>query len=46
MSLTTTDKPKKKKPVAKKKKVGLGIGSALKDLGRYTVAKAQATGGK
>jgi len=46
MSWTTTDKPKKKKPVAKKKKGGLGIGSALKDLGKYTVAKAQAAGGK
>ena len=46
MSWTTTDKPKKKTPVTKKKKGGLGIGSALKDLGKYTVAKAQAAGGK
>jgi len=45
MSWTTTDKPKKKKPVAKKKTGGLGIGSALKDLGKYTIAKAQ-SGGK
>ena len=46
MSWTTTDKPKKKTPITKKKKGGLGIGSALKDLGKYTVAKAQAAGGK
>ena len=38
------EKPKKK-PVAKKKTGGLGIGSALKDLGKYTIAKAQ-SGGK
>ena len=35
-----------KKDRDKKKSGGLGIGSALKDLGRYTVAKAQSTGGK
>ena len=36
-------KPEKKTP--KKRSGGLGIGSALKDLGRYTVAKAQSAGG-
>ena len=45
MSWTTKDKPEKKKPTAKKKS-NFGLGSALKDLGKYTVAKAQASGGK
>jgi hypothetical protein len=39
------ESPKPEKKTPKKKSGGLGIGSALKDLGRYTVAKAQSAGG-